>query len=230
MSIVDSRYGKFKIINRDSVISLSLRLYGEWAQKEINLLSHFIEPGSVVVDAGAFIGTHTRAFSALVGATGRVLGFEPRKETYGVLVENARLASVENIQVINTALGAAKACVTVSGLCFDDNLNFGSAGLDPIVKKTDKGEKINITSIDTIGLDYLDFIKIDVEGMEVDVLNGAKETVGRFRPVIFAECNSLEVGIPIVQWVRNENYKIYGVLSSAYNQNNFSGNSDNIFW
>ena len=67
MTVLKARYGDFKIIDTDSVISRSLRLYGEWAQSEIDLLAHFIQEGSVVVDAGAFIGTHTRAFSTFIG-------------------------------------------------------------------------------------------------------------------------------------------------------------------
>jgi len=229
MSIGHFRYGEFKIIDTDSVISVSLQLYGEWAQQEINLLAHFIKPGSVVLDVGAFIGTHTRAFSELVGASGKVLSFEPRNATYGVLVENAKLASVDNIQVFNAALGAAEACVKVPSLNFADHSNFGAASLNSMVNQTDTGEKINITTLDAYGLDRLDFMKIDVEGMEIAVLNGAKETVGRCRPVIFAECNSLESGVLIVRWAQKENYQSYGVLSAAYNQHNFAGNTENIF-
>lgn len=62
MSIVDTRYGKFNVIDNDTVISHSVRVYGEWAQKEIDFLAHFIKPGYFVIDAGAFIGTHSVAF------------------------------------------------------------------------------------------------------------------------------------------------------------------------
>ena len=67
MSFVRSRYGQFKIIDTDSVISKSLIMYGEWAQNEIDLLAYFIQPGDIVVDAGSFIGTHARVFSNLLG-------------------------------------------------------------------------------------------------------------------------------------------------------------------
>jgi len=79
VSVVDSRYGSLRVIDTDFIISRSLTLYGEWAQGEIDLLSLFISSGDVVIDAGSFIGTHALAFAAIVGTSGRVLAFEPRK-------------------------------------------------------------------------------------------------------------------------------------------------------
>jgi FkbM family methyltransferase len=229
MSFVRSRYGKFKIINTDSVISESLRMYGEWAQNEIDLLGYFIQPGAVVVDVGAYIGTHARAFSALVGLSGKVLSFEPRHEIYSVLVENAKLASTDNIRAINMALGIGEVSVKVSPLHLAEHSNFGGTNLESKGDQNGAGEIIKITSLDAFELDRLDIIKIDVEGMEFAVLNGAKETVRQCRPVIFAECNSLEASMPIIKWAQVENYQVYGVLSAAYNQHNFAGNAENIF-
>lgn len=229
MSIIQTRYGAFTIIDTDSVISASLRLYGEWAQTEIDLLAHFIQPNTVVVDVGAFIGTHARAFSALVGESGKVLSFEPHHETYRVLLENANLASTPNIQVLNCALGAADANVTVPPLHFDDRGNFGAAQLDAMNKPLAAGEIISITTLDSFALERVGFIKIDVEGMEIAVLNGAIATIARCSPVIFAECNSLEASYPIIQWCREKNYLVYGIISSAYNVHNFAGSVENMF-
>ena len=229
MSLIATRYGEFNIIDTDSVISGSLRLYGEWAQHEIDLLAYFIQPGSVVIDVGAFIGTHARAFSALVGATGKVLAFEPRQATGAVLIENARLSPIANIRVINSALGSAEKTITVHAQHIETGDNFGALILEPIEDKDDSGEKVAITTLDAYKLDRLAFIKIDVEGMELYVLNGAKETVERCRPVIFAECNSLEASVPIIMWCQEQNYIAYGVLSPAYNEHNYANNRENIF-
>ncbi len=229
MTIVSARYGKMQIIDNDSVISRSLRLYGEWAQDEIDLLTSFIRAGSVVVDAGAFIGTHARAFSAIVGASGKIFAFEPRQETAAVLSQNAELATVRNIVVLGAALGASENCLTIPRLHFDGTGNFGASTLGLPENEDDARETVVVRPLDYYGLDRIDFLKIDVEGMELDVLEGARETVERCQPVIFVEANSLESAAPIIQWCRKENYKIYGVLSAAYNASNFAGNSENIF-
>ena len=229
MSLINTRYGRFNIIDNDTMISHSLRLYGEWAQHEINLLAHFIRQGFVVADIGAFIGTHARAFSAFVGSSGKVLAFEPRHVSVTVLTENARLAPINNVRVINAALGATKEIVTVTSLHADTNANFGSFALEPCKNEHLSGEQVTITPLDAYKLDQLDFVKIDVEGMEFDVLKGAIGTLKRCRPVMFLECNALEAGVPIIKWCRDERYQVYGVLSVAYNQQNYAGCTENMF-
>ena len=229
MSVINTRYGKFNTLDGDTVISHSLKLYGEWAQHEINLIAYFIQPGSVVVDAGAFIGTHARAFSTLVGKSGKVLAFEPRRNAVEIMNENAKLSPIGNVSVINSALGAAERKLTVAITHANSNINYGALTLEPLISQDDSGEEITVTTLDAYKFERLDFVKIDVEGMELDVLKGAVETIERCRPVIFVECNSLEGGVPIIKWCKDKNYQVYGVLSSAYNAANFAGYTANIF-
>lgn len=230
MSVISTAYGDFRIIDADSVISRSLSLYGEWAQNEIDMLVNFIQTGFVVVDAGAFIGTHARAFSAMVGESGRVFAFEPRQNIAEVLDQNARLAPVNNITVIRGALGAAEDRLSVPILHLEGSHNFGASALAALDDDgDDTKETVTVRPLDDYRLDRLDFLKIDVEGMELAVLEGGRETIRRCQPVIFAESNSLAASAPIFEWCAQEEYRIFGVLSSAYNQGNFSGNQVNIF-
>ena len=230
MSIISTGYGDFRIIDADSVISRSLSLYGEWAQNEIDILVNFIQTGFVVVDAGAFIGTHARAFSAIVGKSGRVIAFEPRQDIAEVLNQNARLAPVNNITVIRGALGAAESRLTVPILDLESSHNFGASTLAALDDDGDDSKEIvSVRPLDDYLLERLDFLKIDVEGMELAVLEGARQTIRRCQPVIFAESNSLAASAPIFEWCAQEKYRVFGVLSSAYNQGNFAGNQVNIF-
>src|SRR6185369_1212467 len=87
-SFASTRYGALRVINSDDIISKSLRLYGEWAQLEIEIVSSFLSPGQVVIDVGAYIGTHSLAFSKAVGTSGRVLAFEPREPIAAILQDN----------------------------------------------------------------------------------------------------------------------------------------------
>ncbi|MHB1245451.1 MAG: FkbM family methyltransferase [Sulfuriferula sp.] len=229
MSIINSRYGRFSIIEDDTVISSSMELYGEWAQLEIDLLEHFIQLGDTVVDVGAFIGTHTRAFSQMVGKNGKVIAFEPRHDTVAYLIENAKLASDGNVCVINSGLGATEKILTVSFAQTDSKANYGARTLEEKNSQDDCGEVVTIKTLDACQLDRLEFIKIDVEGMELDVLKGAVGTIERCKPVIFAECNSLESGAPIIAWCQEYKFQAYGVISSAYNQKNYAKYEPNIF-
>ena len=56
--LINARYGPFYIPNGHDLIAQSLRLYGEWAQLEIDVLANFIQDGDVVADIGSFIGSH----------------------------------------------------------------------------------------------------------------------------------------------------------------------------
>jgi hypothetical protein len=67
-----TRYGDFSVFEGEDLISSSLTRFGEWAEEEISLLLDFVSPGDIVVDVGAFIGTHTVAFAKRVGAEGVV--------------------------------------------------------------------------------------------------------------------------------------------------------------
>ena len=61
------------------------------------------------------------------------------------------------------------------------------------------------------------------------MLRGASQTIERFRPIIFLEINSLNTGAEHISWARSNNYELYGIISDAYNENNFLSNSNNIF-
>ena len=229
MSIVDTRYGKFNVIDNDTVISHSVRVYGEWAQKEIDFLAHFIKPGYFVIDAGAFIGTHSVAFSSMVGELGKVLAFEPRKNIAEILNKNSSISVCKNIEVMKFALGSKSGIAKINLSPISKQHNFGAMSLTEGLIDDDAFEEVKLVTIDSLNLEKIDFIKVDVEGMESEVVNGAKKTIGKNRPFIFIECNSIDSIEPFMKWCKKERYKIYGVISDAFNPNNFLANSVNYF-
>ena len=229
MSIVATRYGQFRIIDTDNVISHSLKEYGEWAQQEIDFLLHFIKLGASVADVGAFIGTHSRAFSGAVGAGGVVYAFEPRNEIVEVLLENVELSPIRNIKVFKCGLGDRHGEIEIAKALRNPENNFGSFSLNALHKLTDDGTGIQLRTLDELSIAHLDFIKIDVEGMEIEVLLGGDATISRDRPVVFAEVNSLQGGVPLLQWCASHQYLMFCTLHPAYNQKNFAGNLVNCF-
>jgi len=75
----------------------------------------------------------------------------------------------------------------------------------------------------------IDFIKIDVEGMEINVIKGAKKTISKYKPIIFMEVNSIQAAHPILDWSKKNNYAIYGIITPAFNKKNFNNYKNNIF-
>ncbi|SHL69617.1 methyltransferase, FkbM family [Nitrosospira sp. Nsp11] len=224
--LVAGRYGSFEIPDEKDLVANSLRLYGEWAQTEIDALGNFIEEGSVVVDVGAFIGTHSRAFSGIVGTSGKVYAFEPNSSIYLLLEENAKKASLRNIITLPFALGARGCKMCIANEPYHNNQ--GATHLDtPSDINDQKGVEVKL--LDSFDIGPIDFIKVDVEGMELEVLMGGEEAINNHTPTIFLEVNSLEDSAGILGWARHRNYLTYGLIGDAFNPFNFNGAKKNIF-
>lgn len=222
---IETRYGDFNVISNDKVVSESLRLYGEWAQNEICILSRFINKNDVVIDVGAFIGSHSVAF-ANIAPEGMVYSFEAREEIFNILVENAE--KFNNIRAFNFGLGSEKTVLSIENKNSDGEQNLGALNLKEI-SKSDNQEIINIEKIDDFSFDKVDFMKVDVEGMEYEVLLGAKKIIDQFEPVLFLEINDVHHSVDILNWAKDNTYTIYGVNTDAYNPSNFNCNECNVF-
>jgi FkbM family methyltransferase len=229
MTAVTTRYGLMQIIDHDHFVSKSLALYGEWAQAELDMLAQFIAPGACVLDAGAFIGTHTLAFAKMVGPAGRVYAFEPRHEIFAYLQQNIAANGLAQAQACNKALGRAPAELVMDRLDLMHDGNFG--GLSLSQPHADKAAQytVSVVTLDGMELPPVDVIKLDVEGMESEVLAGAAAVIARDRPVVFAECNSLEGGALLLEFAQANDYRAFGSVSAAYNAANFNHVAENIF-
>lgn len=170
-------------------------------QNMLPLLKEFIKNGDVVLDIGAFIGDHTIYYSKLVGDNGSVIAFEPNRDSFFCLEHN--LKAYKNVELINSAIGKEYGFVrTVDVL--------GNIGMNFLIPDNLGG--IVIYSLNQMEIDRIDFIKIDVEGFELDVLIGAKETINKFKPIMVIEINDATLsrqGISrndIFAWLQENNY------------------------
>ena len=170
-------------------------------QNMLPLLKEFIKNGDVVLDIGAFIGDHTIYYSKLVGDNGSVIAFEPNRDSFFCLEHN--LKAYKNVELINSAIGKEYGFVrTVDVL--------GNIGMNFLIPDNLGG--IVIYSLNQMEIDRIDFIKIDVEGFELDVLIGGKETINKFKPTMLIEINDATLsrqGISrndIFAWLTENNY------------------------
>ncbi|SNX52860.1 FkbM family methyltransferase [Thermoanaerobacterium sp. RBIITD] len=226
---ISCRYGIFEIMSLNDLISKSLIEYGEWAQIEIDTLAKFIKPGDTVIDAGAYIGTHTIAFANIVGNSGRVIAFEPNPIAFRILENNCVRNSCSNVVLYPYALGNAEGQVS---LFINTNNNVGGSCLLDVNKESnDRNHQIIVEQrrLDSILNDSLHFIKADVEGMELELLEGSENLIIKYKPVIFLELISLQNSVPILEWAKRFGYIVYGIISSAYNEKNYNSSTKNIF-
>lgn len=210
-------------------VSESLLTYGEWAENEIRFLLNFIREGSVIVDAGGYIGTHALRFGKAVGSTGRVYSFEAQPASFCLLEHNIIINRGENIISDNAILGteASSEDVPLSLLDLERRDNFGGAVATEASHQ--RTYRIRQRTLDSLALQACDVIKIDVEGMETQVLSGAAALIARCRPFIYAECNTVENGYRICKALRDFGYDTFLHVVDIYNADNFFGIDENIF-
>lgn len=221
-----AKHGIFMFNRNDLFIGRSLDLYGEWCEYEILLLRNYIRESDVVLDIGANIGTHAVAFAAMVGSAGRVHAFEPQPSLFHFLCGNVALNGLGNVCIHRKAVGSDGGEIGLSILPTPDTpFNFGAVPLSA----PDSVEKVDLVSVDSLGLASCRLIKIDVEGMEVDVLQGAQRTVEKFQPLLFVENNTIENASRVIESIFRLGYKAYWHIRPYFHEHNFFGNTENVF-
>jgi len=178
----------------------------------------FLKPGAVAIDIGANLGEWTIPLARAVGAGGQVLACEPAPLAAKSLEATLRANALRQAEVIRCALGdhdgTAEFTVPVVTSARTDS---GTARLGAAVP----GEEVlivRLSSLDSLlaerGLDQVDLIKIDVEGHEKQVLDGAAATLGRFRPTLVIETGheALDDRTAIYDRLRGLGYRMLGIL------------------
>lgn len=152
----------------------------------IPLACQYIPVGGVVMDCGANVGSHSLGYANKLGSSGTLICIEAGDNAYNALCLNAAKFQ-STVMLMNVALGKEHG----SWADFiEDPKNFGASEVRPF---EGKGSKVWTASIDGImkdsNINHLDFVKIDCEGSEVDILEGSRETLKRFKPTLLIEIN-----------------------------------------
>jgi FkbM family methyltransferase len=207
-------------------IGRSIQKYGEFSELEVKLFEQVCKKDFVVVEVGANIGTHTMALSQMVGLGGRVYAFEPQRIVFQTLCANMALNSITNVETFQMALSCENGSILIPDLAYDKEGNFG--GIE--IQKFRHGRAVPKVKLDDfLKLNRLDFLKIDVEGMEKDVLDGAQKSIKKLKPIMYIENDRKEKSKALIQKIRDLGYKIYAHNPALYNQDNFFKDSENIF-
>ena len=226
------RHGLICHEEQDNTIGASLRTYGEWAEEEIYFLSAFIDAGAVILDMGANVGTHALAFSRFAGARGLVIAIDAQERMHELLVLNVALNAVENVRCIRAIVGRETGLRFVPAECHQARTNFGAVSYLDSSAKSDRSSglvPLSMITVDDLLLQGCDLMKIDVEGMELDVLLGAVETIARYRPPIYFEQAREERFAQTFEFFERFQYSLFWHVSDPFNRNNLRRRSENIF-
>ena len=152
--------------------------YLSWNPEEYAAFKQAVRPGAVVFDVGANIGAYTVLFAQWTGAAGRVFAFEPSPPSIAGLREQLRLNGVsDRVEIVEAAVSHRPGSAV-----FDCG---GASGTNALVPDTESSA--HMIRVDTTSLDafceargvHPSIVKIDVEGAELDVLRGARDTLAR---------------------------------------------------
>lgn len=181
--------------------------------------------GQTVFDIGGDQGIYTLFFARRVGPTGRVFTFEPNPVSYSHIVTNVELNNFEHVDVRNIALGESIGELTFAFPAKDP----GRGTADPLIRDQILKEpgsmsiKVRVGSVDNLietqEVPNPDFCKIDVEGLEVNVLRGMKRTLNEQRPTLFIEIHGADMPAKtanirqVGKFLLDSGYQIYHVES-----------------
>jgi FkbM family methyltransferase len=219
------RYGTLLYNVHDLYIGRSLDLYGEYSESEATIFRRVLRPGAVAVEVGANLGAHTVLLARLVGPSGRVLAFEPQRVVFQTLCANVALNHLTNVDCRHAAAGRAPGELFVPAIDYHRDNNYGGVGLG----EYREGERVPVVTLDGFALAECALLKVDVEGMEADVLAGATATIARCRPLLYVENDRAEKSAALVRLITELGYDLFWHHAPLFNPDNFAGNPDNVF-
>ena len=226
--LVEGRHGRFLANPKDIYLGRSMIKYGEFSEIEWHLLDQLVKPGAVVIEAGANMGSFTVPLAKNAGERGMVYAFEPQLAVFQQLSANVALNDLINVQTFNAGCGDEEGWMPIIRPNPKVELNYGGLPLERL--KGDSIVKVRIEKLDNcIDPPRLNLIKADVEGMEAQVLKGARGLIEKFRPMLYLEAHEPEHAPPLIRLLKELDYDMWWHLPLMYNKDNFRGDSENIF-
>lgn len=186
--VVGFRNFKFEFPFKD-YIGCKLRKDGVWEPEILSFFDDIINPNWNIIDIGANWGYYSTYFGHLA-YNGSVVSIEPQKLVYDLLLANLKSNGISNVVTINQAAYEFSKDLWLDSIdnhIYDQYINYG--GLWTSTEPIENGEKVSSTTIDSLKVSGVDLIKIDAEGSELPILNGALQTIKSFQPVMVIEIN-----------------------------------------
>ena len=214
-------FGNKLFLNKKG-LALAISHYGTYEEVEAKIMEEKIKTGNIVVDIGANIGLHTLNMARIVGNTGQVFAFEPDPSNFKILEKNVKINNYQNIILEQRAVGDKHERTTLY-----QSDHPGMHRIFPQTKQAKGQVKVELISLDKYFIDSnladrINFIKIDVEGLEFSVLQGMKNILKNNKKIKilfeFMPKNIMEAGftpIELLNYLISHNFKLYCIDEST---------------
>lgn len=178
------------------------------------ILNKILSENDIAVDIGANIGYHTLSMAKIVGNYGKVYAFEPQRILFQELCCNVILNRLDNVYAYNAGISSE---ISYSYLPIIDyyskEISLGCISLNNNDNKNT--EKVELFPLEYFNIKKINFVKIDVEGYELNVLNGMNNILINDNPTLFIEINSQDYH-DTLNFLKNMNYNIYRVVVAGW--------------
>jgi len=223
VSVKQCRHGRMCYFQHDYYIGGALERYGEYNHAELERLLKLTKAGDVIVEVGSNIGCHTVPLAQHVGNSGRVYAFEPQRVLYHMLCGNLATNGIWNVYTHFAAVGSHGGYTYAPYVDYTKLGNFGGVSMGG------GNDPVELLTLDSLNLTRLNLLKIDVEGMESEVLAGAGHTITRLRPVIYIENDRKDKEKALIASLNRLDYDMWWSITPMFNPDNYRSNPVNEY-
>ena len=203
--------GMVAFINTKDIIGWKIFFFGEYETQTNLILKKYIKDDDIVIEAGANMGSETLLISKML-TKGHIYCFEPNPYVFNRLKINISINELANVDAYDCALGESDKQISFNIY----PTNFCNAGMSSKYMETSNTNKITVTqkTLDSFvkenNIGKVDFIKMDIQGSEMDMINGAAATIAAFKPIIFTEaCEPYNNVNQLYEKITQYGYNVY---------------------
>ncbi len=216
LGTVAGRWGKTQYFLKDTYVGRSMHYYGEYAPEETERVLSLAR--GLCLDIGANIGCIAQALAA---SGFEVVAFEPQPEVFKLLTANVSCATH------CVALGSESGTADMPKVHYSERGNFGGLGCG--FKSIYGSYEVPVRTLDSFDFAGVGFIKLDVEGYELEVLRGGTQTILRDRPVLYVEDDRPEKSRALREYIVGLGYAITEHQPRLYRRDNYFKHEANVW-
>ncbi len=212
--VLTDSYGIRFVLHPWEIEEVDELLSKSFYKSDFRAIEKLLGPGDTAVDVGANVGTHSIMMARRVAAAGRVIAFEPTPTTAGLMRENLVLNKIENVELVEAAISDAPGSVAMN--LFDQRYSAWNSRGAPVMDGIAPVETIEVRSetldaaMQARGVERINFLKIDVEGFELEALQGVAGLLGDGA----IDCLSFEISKVPLEASGHEASAVFELLAS----------------
>ena len=229
-----SRHGVMLVNSNDVYMGMAYLKYGECCQIETDFLLSLLQSSGLVVEVGSNMGVHTIPVALELQRQGRrMIAFEPQPVIFQQLCANLALNALMNVVALPYACGAEAGSVSFSVPNYRELGNFGATEMvssSLSLQNSSAMHHVACFTLDSfIAQDDVALIKVDVEGFELAVLQGALVTIERSHPLLYVENDRAASSSQLIEWLLAHEYRLWWHTPPLFNPENRNGVEENLY-